>query len=119
MFLFFQNNDFYAVSHGRINILEPLFNWNSFNLLFISTIINKEKFKYSYGRAVYNSEINRMLIKLPIEYELNDDGTFKLDSDDNKIPKIDPTKKWSDDGFIPDFKFMEDYIKSLPYGDRI
>lgn len=100
---FYQDKDFYAVSHGRVNILEPLFDWNSANLLFISTIINKEKFKYSYGRAVYNGEISRMVLKLPICK--NEDGE----------PIIDSSHKYSEEGYIPDFKWMENYIKTLKY----
>ena len=32
---------------------------------------------------------------------------------------IDSKKKYLKLGFIPDWKWMENYIKSLPYGDRI
>lgn len=46
-------------------------------------------------------------ICLPIRYNSND------------LPYIDDTNKYSDEGYIPDWQFMEDYIKSLPYGDRI
>lgn len=81
---FYQNNDYYAVSHGRVNILYPKFKCNAFIGLFICGIINKEKFKFSYGRAVYSSEISRMVIKLPA------------------------TSTGS-----PDWDFMEQYIESL------
>ena len=87
---FYQNNDYYAVSHGRVNILYPKFKCNPFIGCFICSIINNERFKYSYGRAVYSDEISRMVIKLPTT----------LDN-------------------VPDWGFMENYIKSLPYGDRI
>lgn len=81
---FYQNQDFYAVSHGRVNILYPKFKCNLQIGLFICSIIKKEQFKYSYGRAVYSSEISNMIIKLPS----------------------------TTDG-LPDWEFMEDYIKSL------
>ena len=87
---FYQNNDYYAVSHGRVNILYPKFKCNPFIGCFICSIINNERFKYSYGRAVYSDEISRMVIKLPTT----------LDN-------------------VPDWGFMENYIRSLPYGDRI
>lgn len=87
---FYQNNDYYAVSHGRVNILYPKFKCNPFIGCFICGIINNERFKYSYGRAVYSDEISRMVIKLPTT----------LDN-------------------VPDWGFMENYIRSLPYGDRI
>lgn len=87
---FYQNNDYYAVSHGRVNILYPKFKCNPLIGFFICSVINNERFKYSYGRAVYSDEISRMVIKLPTT----------LDN-------------------VPDWGFMENYIKSLPYGDRI
>lgn len=32
---------------------------------------------------------------------------------------FDKNKKYSDKGYVPNWKFMENYIKSLPYEDRI
>ena len=81
---FYQDKDFYAVSHGRVNILCPKFKFNLQIGLFICSLIKKEQFKYSYGRAVYSSEIARMIIKLP-----------------------------SVENGLPDWDFMEQYIKSL------
>lgn len=83
---FYQNGDFYAVSHGRVNILCPKFKCNLQIGLFICSIIKKEQFKYSYGRAVYSSEIARMIIKLP-------------STPDNE----------------PDWNYMEQYIKSIKH----
>ena len=80
-----------------------MFDWDAANLLFISTIINKEQFKYSYGRAVYSSEISRMVIKLPIC------------KDKDGQPIIDTICKYSEKGYIPDFKWMTNYIKTLRY----
>lgn len=83
---FYQNEDFYAVSHGRVNVLCPKFKCNLQIGLFICSIIKKEQFKYSYGRAVYSSEIARMIIKLP-------------STPDNE----------------PDWNYMEQYIKSIKH----
>lgn len=91
---FYQHNEFYAVSHGRVNILKPKYYFNKYIGLFISTIINNEKFKYSYGRAVYKSVCEEMVIKLPSI--TREDGSYE-----------------------PNWDYMENYIKSLPYGDRI
>lgn len=104
---FYQAENFYSVSHGRVNILEPKFKLTKPIGLFISTVINKEQFKFSYGRAVYSNVISDMIIKLPIKH--NSDGS----------PVIDQTHQYSDKGYIPDWQFMEDYIKSLPYGERL
>ena len=87
---FYQNEPFYAVSHGRVNILKPKFDLTRNIGLFMSAIIKQEQYKFSYGRAVYSGVAENMDIVLPI----NTDGK-------------------------PNWQFMEDYIKSLPYGDRI
>lgn len=104
---FYQENDFYAVSHGRVNILEPKFELNKPIGLFIASIIKKEQYKFSYGRAVYSEEASNMIIELPVQH--NNDGT----------PCYDANRTYSDDGYIPDWVWMENYIKSLPYGDRL
>lgn len=87
---FYQDEPFYAVSHGRVNILVPRFELTKNIGLFIATAIKQEQYKYSYGRAVYSNVAAAMDIKLPV------------DTDGN-----------------PDWQFMENYIKALPYGDRL
>ena len=42
-----------------------------------------------------------------------------IQRDSNNIPIIDETNKFHKNGYIPDWKYMEEYIKSLPYGDLI
>lgn len=49
---YYQNESFYAISHGRVNILLPKFKLNPYVGFFISAVINNEKYKYSYGRAL-------------------------------------------------------------------
>lgn len=34
-------------------------------------------------------------------------------------PIIDEQHTFSDEGYIPDWQWMENYIKGLPYSDRI
>lgn len=104
---FYQENDFFAVSHGRVNVLCPKFDLTKHIGLFICSLIKQEKYKFSYGRAVYSDEISNMEIPLPV-----------LSNDDKSI-YIDATKKYSPDGYVPDWLWMENYIKLLPYGDRI
>lgn len=58
--------------------------------LFISTILRQEKYRFSYGRKWTLDNMNATSIRLPVT------------SDGN-----------------PDWQFMEDYMRSLPYGDRI
>lgn len=75
--------------------------------LFIATVIRQEKYKFSYGRKWTLDNMKTSEIKLPIQ------------RDDEGEPIIDAEKKYSEKGYIPDWKFMEDYINSLPYSDRI
>ncbi len=51
--------------------------------------------------------ISTETIRLPIQY--NQEGT----------PFIDNTHTYSEEGYVPDWQYMENYIKSLPYGDRL
>lgn len=99
---FIQEEPFYTAQN--VAILEPRKNrMTHYVNLFISCLIrNESKIKYyAFGREL-NSHINTDFnIKLPIKY--NDDGT----------PFIDDTNEYSEKGFVPDWKFMEDYIKSL------
>ena len=74
----------------HVELLKPKFQLNEYIALFIVAIINMENYKYSYGRKCNQLRIRNMVINLPITH----DGT-------------------------PDWQFMEDYIKALPYGDRL
>ena len=57
--------------------------------LFVCTIVKANKYKYNYGR-----QANRTMSDIVLALPSKKDGS-------------------------PDWKFMENYIKSLPYGDRI
>lgn len=77
--------------------------------VFVSCLImNESKYKYfPFGRELNTHIRTDFAFTLPIQY--NADGT----------PFIDADKKYSDDGYVPDWQYMEDYIKSLPYGDKL
>ena len=103
---FYQHDDFIGFSH--VQGMYPRCNMSEKVLIFMVTMLEFEaKDRYSYGRKKRRDLISKSYIKLPIEY--NEDGT----------PFIDEKYTYSDDGYVPDWKFMEDYIKSLPYGDRL
>ena len=90
---FYQSHDFCATSD--VNILVPQFDMNKYVALFICTVINfNENFRWNYGRQCRINNTKKMKIKLPAK--LNKNGEY-----------------------IPDFEYMENYIKSLPYGDII
>jgi len=87
--VFYQPKD-YCASPDDIRILTPKFKMNVYIGLFLKTIIEQEKFKYGYGRKLGTARIKNMIIKLPVTQQ----GT-------------------------PDWDYMEQYVKSLPYSDRI
>ncbi|MBX4198962.1 restriction endonuclease subunit S [Candidatus Parcubacteria bacterium] len=70
----------------KVNILAPKFELNLYRALFLNAIIRKEKYRYSYGRKWGLDRMKESIMKLPA------------------CPNGSP-----------DWKYMEDYIKSLPY----
>ena len=76
--------------------------------LFIATLIRNEcKIKYQAFERELNAHFRKdFTIKLPVKH--NADGIA-----------LDETHEFSDDGYIPDWEWMDGYMKSLPYSDRI
>ena len=87
-YAFYQDKDFWATDD--VNVLYPKFILNRYIALFLCTIIEKEQYRFCYGRKWDLDMMNNSRIKLPVTPE----GT-------------------------PDWQFMEDYIKSLPYSKNI
>jgi len=73
-----------------VHVFNPKFNINKYVAFFLITLIRMEKYRYSYGRKWGIERMRESLIKLPV------------------------TKNGE-----PDFEFMENYIKSLPYSASI
>lgn len=74
----------------HVEKLIPRFKMNKYVALFLVTIMNLEQYRYNYGRKCSQTRMNQISIKLPAK------------SDGN-----------------PDFDFMENYIKSLPYSSSL
>jgi len=73
-----------------VNVLYPNFNLTPAIALFIATLIRQEKYRFNYGRKWHMERMKESCIRLPVKT----DGT-------------------------PDWNFMEQYIKSLPYSSQI
>ena len=101
---FVQKRPFYSGRDLYLLIAKEDINLNV--KIFISTVLFANQYRYSYGRQA-NKTLPDLILKLPI----------KRDSNGN--PVIDDNCTYSDSGYIPDWQFMEDYINSLPYSDRI
>lgn len=97
---FYQFEPYWATDD--VNALYSYYDdFNQYIGLFIATVLRKEKYKFSYGRKWTLENMNMSIIKLPIQH--NADGT----------PYIDSNHIYSEDGYVPDWQFMEDYMKSL------
>ena len=79
---FFRSYSFYC--DDNILVLSPKTEISKFALLFITTIINLDSYRYSYGRQYRQKDSRKHYLKLPVR---NDDS--------------------------PDFVYMEKYITSL------
>ena len=73
-----------------VNVLYPKFKLNPYIAIFLCTLLPTEKYRWGFGRKWDLEMMNESTIKLPATAE----------------------KK-------PDWEFMENYIKSLSYSDRI
>lgn len=102
---FLQTEPYYIADNAFSLVLKK--QKNKFVYLFLSTCLNSEVFKYSYGRTISSKKYMLTAIKLPVQH--NADGTIF----------IDDKHTYSEEGYVPDWQYMEDYIKSLPYGDRL
>lgn len=79
----------YKATPVDVRILTPKFKINTYLGLFIKTILQLEKYRYNYSRKMGSDRLARFRIKLPTK--------------DNQ----------------PDWSFMENYIKSLPYSSSL
>lgn len=73
-----------------VNVLYPKFKLTPTIALFLTTIIRQEKFRFSYGRKWHLERMEQSCIKLPIQ----PNGS-------------------------PDWEFIEQYIKTLPFSTQI
>ncbi|PWX45547.1 restriction endonuclease subunit S [Clostridium perfringens] len=89
MSTFYQDRPFCATSD--VTVLIPKFKFNKYIGLFIKTIIELQKYKWGYGRQIRLGDCRLLKVRLPVD-------------NSNKYP---------------DFEYMEKYICSLPYGDKL
>ena len=78
------------IVNQNLTVLIPKQHISKAAMLFFAGVMRMEKYKYSYGRLMSKEKVRETILKLPATKE-----------------------------GLPDWKRMEDYIKSLPYGDRI
>ena len=88
-YAFYQPNDF-TCTHDVNPITTKNVEMNRYISMFISTLIRLERYRWAYGRKWRPIRMPMSKIKLPV-----------------------------DDNGEPDWQFMEDYIKSLPYSSNL
>lgn len=77
--------------------------FNKYTGNFVAAVIMKNQYRWGYGRKWRPARMKHSILKLPV----------KLDQSGK--PFIDQNKPYSKKGYIPDWDFMESYIKSLNY----
>lgn len=87
---FYQKQPFWASDDVNILYAKKWWKMNPLNAMFLITVIRANKYRFSYGRKWTLEKMKESTIKLPCK----ENGK-------------------------PDFEFMESYIRSLPYGDKI
>jgi type I restriction modification DNA specificity protein len=73
-----------------VHIFTPKFEMNPFIALFLTVLIRRERYRFGYGRKWGIERMNQTRIKLPVV----EDGQ-------------------------PNWKFMERYVKSLPFSSQV
>lgn len=64
---FYQENKYYCVSHGRVNILTPKTPLNLYSGLFIANVIESVSlYKYSFEEMCTGTKLSKDIIYLPI-----------------------------------------------------
>lgn len=99
---FYQEEEFLGRG-GAGSAISMLYNDNlsKYSGLFICTIIKISAKKYDYNDALTGDNLDNLIIKLPVLH--NDDGSIYIDEE----------KKCSDEGYVPDWKYMERYMEEI------
>ena len=87
---FYQSEPFWASDDVNVLYTKDFWKMNKYVAMFIITVIKANKYRFGYGRKWTMEKMKETALKLPCK---NDE--------------------------MPDFEYMEKYIKSLPYSDRI
>lgn len=87
---FYQSEPFWASDDVNVLYAKEFWQMNKYIAMFLITVIKANRYRFGYGRKWTLQKMKETIIKLPS----NKDGG-------------------------PDFAFMEEYIKSLPYSDKI
>lgn len=88
---------------GAGSAIAMLYNENlsKYSGLFICAIIKISAKKFDYNDALTGKNSENLIIKLPVLH--NSDGSIYYDEE----------KRYSDEGYIPDWNYMSNYMESI------
>lgn len=101
MFSTYQKEPCWILDTARFFLFKGNMNFTPAIGLFFATLFNYNMYRFSYGRKAKPGNMRPLVIKLPIK------------KDSNNQPIIDESLEFSENGYIPDFQYMEDFIKNL------
>lgn len=92
---FYQNKDFFAVSHGRVNILKPKFELNSYIGLFLVSVFDKKLIgDFSFSKMCSQGRLQNETILLPVnkksmpDFELMENFIKQIEKENNSLLKM-------------------------------
>lgn len=97
---FYRDTDYKMVTHARVFALSPKFKMTESSGLYMTSCMSYLTKKFAYSNMCSWNKIQGLPICLPIQ------------TDDSGKPVIDAGKTYSPKGYIPDWEYMEKYIKA-------
>lgn len=97
---FYRDTEYKMVTHARVFALSPKFEMTEGSGLYVTSCMLYLTKKFAYSNMCSWNKIQGLPICLPIQ------------TDDSGKPVIDAGKTYSPDGYIPDWEYMEKYIKA-------
>ena len=97
---FYRDTKYKMVTHARVFALSPKFEMTEGRGLYITSCMSYLTKKFAYSNMCSWNKIQDLPLCLPIQ------------TDDSGKPVIDAGKTYSPDGYIPDWEYMEKYIKA-------
>lgn len=97
---FYRDTEYKMVTHARVFALSPKFKMTESSGLYMTSCMSYLTKKFAYSNMCSWNKIQDLPICLPIQ------------TDDSGKPVIDAGKTYSPKGYIPDWEYMERYIKA-------
>lgn len=97
---FYRDTEYKMVTHARVFALSPKFEMTESSGLYMTSCMSYLTKKFAYSNMCSWNKIQDLPLCLPIQ------------TDDSGKPVIDAGKTYSPKGYIPDWDYMERYIKS-------